>query len=107
MYGRRLLILGMGLLAAAGMAAVAAAKARTWTDTSGRTLRGEFVRELGDEVALLVDGKLVTIPLDKLSPRDRDAVRELAAGRDVPDDPPPMPSPASPKARPPTARASK
>jgi hypothetical protein len=100
MYGRHLLILGMWLLAAAGMVAGAAAKERTWTDTSGRTIRGEFVRELGDEVALLVDGKLVTIPLDKLSPRDREAVRELAAGREVPDDPPPLPAPVAEPATP-------
>jgi hypothetical protein len=89
MYARLWLVLGVWLVVAAG----AAAKERTWTDVDGRTMRGEFLRELGDEVALLVDGKLVTIPLARLSPRDQQAVRDLAAGREVADDPPPTPAP--------------
>ncbi|MCU0878196.1 MAG: hypothetical protein MUF06_10460 [Pirellulaceae bacterium] len=92
MYARLWLVLGVWLLVAAG----AAAKERTWTDVDGRTMRGEFLRELGDEVALLVDGKLVTIPLARLSPRDQQAVRDLAAGKELADEPPPTPAPSSP-----------
>jgi hypothetical protein len=72
---------------------VAEAKERTWTSTDGRTMRAEFVRELDGEVTFLVAGKLTTIPLDRLSERDQQIVRDLAAGREVPDDPVPEPAP--------------
>jgi hypothetical protein len=74
---------------------VTEAKERTWTSTDGRTMRAEFVRELDGEVTFLVAGKLTTIPLDRLSERDQQIVRDLAAGREVPDDPVPEPAPKS------------
>jgi hypothetical protein len=65
------------------LVALAAAGERVWTDTQGQTIRGEFVREVDGEVTLLQDGKLVTLPLDKLSERDRQVVRDLASGKTV------------------------
>jgi hypothetical protein len=69
------------------------AKERVWTDSSGRTMRAEFVREIDGEVTFLKDGKIVTLPLDKLSDRDQQIVRDLAAGKPLPEDPAPV-SPA-------------
>jgi hypothetical protein len=76
--------LAIGLvLVAAGLAL---AKERTWTSSDGRTMQGEFVRELDGDVTFLIKGKLVTIAIDKLSERDQQIVRDLAAGKVVPDD---------------------
>ncbi|MCI0361102.1 MAG: hypothetical protein L0211_21695, partial [Planctomycetaceae bacterium] len=65
------------------------------------TMQGEFVRELDGDVTFLVQGKLVTIAIDKLSERDQKIVRDLAAGKQVPDDPAPANNqpaePASPQ----------
>jgi hypothetical protein len=71
------------------VAGLAFAKDRTWTSFDGRTMQGEFVRELDGDVTFLVQGKLVTIAIDKLSERDQKIVRDLAAGKQVPDDPAP------------------
>lgn len=73
----------------------ATAKERVWTSSDGRTMRGEFVRELDGEVTFLVGGKLQTVPLDRLSERDQQIVRDLAAGKEVPDDPTPATAPSS------------
>ena len=71
------------------LAAAAIGKERVWTSADGRTMRGEFVRELDGEVTFLVGGKLQTVPLSRLSERDQQIVRDLAAGKQVPDDPAP------------------
>ncbi len=84
------LIVALLLVIAVG----ATAKERVWTSSDGRTMRGEFVRELDGEVTFLVGGKLQTVPLDRLSERDQQIVRDLAAGKEVPDDPMPVESPA-------------
>jgi hypothetical protein len=55
-------------------------------------MRAEFVRALDGEVAFLKDGKVVTIPLARLSERDRQIVQDLAAGKPVADE---APSPAA------------
>lgn len=73
-------------------ATFAGAKERTWTDSAGRTMRAEFVREIDGEVTFLKGGKIVTLPLDTLSERDQQIVRDLAAGKSVPDDPTPTPA---------------
>ena len=92
------------------LAVVGFAKERVWTSSDGRQLHGEFVRELDGEVTLLVEGKLVTLPLDRLSERDQQAARDLAAGKEVADDPPaasetePGSEPASPDDPPAEAR---
>jgi DNA-directed RNA polymerase subunit RPC12/RpoP len=86
MYLRKLLAIGLILLATG----LAIAKDRTWTSSDGRTMQGEFVRELDGEVTFLVKGKLVTIPIERLSERDQQIVRDLAAGKPVPDDVPPQ-----------------
>jgi hypothetical protein len=82
MHFRQFLLFAL-LLASAS---VAVAKERVWTSNDGRTMRGEFVRELDGEVTFLVGGKLQTVPLSRLSERDQQIVRDLAAGREVPDD---------------------
>jgi len=68
------------------VAGLALGKERTWTSSDGRTMQGEFVRELDGDVTFLIKGKLVTIATDKLSQRDQQIVRDLAAGKEVPDD---------------------
>ena len=67
---------------------------RTWTSTDGRTIRAEFIRELDGEVTLLKDGKIVTLPLERLCERDRQIVRDLAEGKSVPEEADPA-SPAN------------
>jgi hypothetical protein len=66
------------------------AKDRVWTDSTGRTMRAEFVREIDGEVTFLRDGKIVTLPLERLSDRDQQIVRDLAAGKPLPEDPAPV-----------------
>src|SRR5262245_2140174 len=66
--------------------AAAAAGERVWIDKQGREIRGEFVREVDGEVTLLANGKLITIPLDQLSDRDRQLAQDLAAGRAAPEE---------------------
>lgn len=83
MFSRGLIVSAF-VLAFAG---IAVAKERVWTDSSGRTVRGEFVAERDGEVTLLVSGKLVTLAVDRLSEKDRQAVRDLAAGKEVAEDP--------------------
>src|SRR5512134_1379816 len=68
------------------IAGLALAKDRTWTSSDGRTMQGEFVRELDGDVTFLIKGKLVTIATDKLSQRDQQIVRDLAAGKEIIDD---------------------
>jgi hypothetical protein len=77
------------------------AKERVWTSSDGRTMRGEFVRELDGDVTFLVGGKLQTVPLSRLSERDQQIVRDLAAGKPVPDDPAPPPATDDPFTGPP------
>src|SRR6185436_4285905 len=77
--------------------ALAGGKVRTWTSTDGRTMQAEFVRELDGDVTFLKDGKLVVIKLDKLSEKDQQVVKDLAAGKESEEDPftTPNPSPAA------------
>lgn len=82
------------------------AKERIWTSADGRTMLAEFVRELDGEVTFLRDGKIITLSLDRLSPRDQQIVRDLAAGKSVPDDPAPTPAPLIPAPVTPAAEAS-
>jgi hypothetical protein len=83
------------LVLLATLTVAAAAKERTWTSTDGRTMRAEFVRELDGEATFLIAGKLMTIPLDRLSERDQQIVRDLAAGKEVPDETPAAAAPAA------------
>jgi hypothetical protein len=86
----------VGLLLCLG--STTAAKERVWTDSTGRTMRAEFVREIDGEVTFLKDGKIITLALDKLSARDQQIVRDLAAGKPVVEDLAPAAAPASPVA---------
>ena len=65
--------------------AAASAKERTWTSADGRTMQAEFVREVDGEVTFLKGGKLVTISLEKLSEKDQQVVKDLTAGKEVPE----------------------
>jgi hypothetical protein len=62
------------------------AKERTWTHSDGRQMKAEFVREIDGEVTFLKDGKLVTFPLDQLSEKDRQIIRDLTMGKPIPDE---------------------
>lgn len=102
MFLRRWLAIALVLLVAAS---TVAAKERVWTSADGRSMRGEFVRELDGEVTFLVAGKLVTIALDRLSESDQQKVRDLAAGKEIPDDPVPVAAATAPDDNQPTAPA--
>src|SRR5690349_12962311 len=52
---------------------------RTWTDTTGRTLEGSFVRVDGDQVVIKMEEREVSVPLDRLSLTDRNFARAQAA----------------------------
>ena len=65
-------------LSLASIAAVGSAEERTWTDTTGRSMKAEFLRLEGTDVVFRKDGKEVTVPLSRLSPQDRDAVNALS-----------------------------
>ena len=60
------------------------APARTWTDSAGKhKVEGEFVKLANGQVDIRCDdGKLVRIPLEKLSEADQRHVRELAKHAD-------------------------
>jgi hypothetical protein len=73
----------LGMMLSLQIAVLAAADERVWTDTQGRTMRAEFVREVAGDVTFLKDGKLVTMPLERLSESDRQIVRDLVVGKTV------------------------
>ena len=56
---------------------------RTWTTTDGTTMQAQFVREVDGDVTFLKDGKLVIVPLDRLSERDQKAIRDLETNKKV------------------------
>ncbi|MCU0794446.1 MAG: hypothetical protein MUF31_00775 [Akkermansiaceae bacterium] len=67
---------------------------RTWTDVQGRKMDAEMVRASESAVVVMLRGKEVTIPLEKLSDEDREFVAEWleehgdeAAGGDAEEDP--------------------
>jgi SLA1 homology domain 1, SHD1 len=74
---------------------LAAGKVRTWTSADGRTMQAEFVRELDGDATFLKDGKLIVIRVEKLSEKDQQLVKELAAGKEPvePQEDPFSPSP--------------
>ena len=72
---------------ACATAALAGGKVRSWTSTDGRTMQAEFVRELDGDVTFIKDGKLIVIKLEKLSEKDQQVVKDLAAGKEPEEDP--------------------
>lgn len=62
-------------------AAAPGTPSRTWTDASGKfKIEAEFVSLTGDQIQLKkVDGKFVTMALDKLSAVDQEVAKALAA----------------------------
>ncbi|NIP96645.1 MAG: hypothetical protein GWO24_25710, partial [Akkermansiaceae bacterium] len=63
---------------------LAQAELREFTDVKGRKLEAEFVNLLGDKAALrLATGKIVQVPLERLSEADREWIRKEAEGAAV------------------------
>lgn len=87
---RRLLPSLMCLVVAA---AAAAEDVRTWTDSQGRKMQAQFVREVDGDVTFLKKGKLVTLPLDKLSEDDQKFIRDAEANKKVEETAPPAGAP--------------
>lgn len=54
----------------------ALAQVRTWTDTQGRQIRGEYLESDDTTVKLDVQGRTYTLPLDTLSEDDRSYIQE-------------------------------
>src|SRR4051812_14303743 len=67
----------------------AADKVRTWTDVNGRAMEAQFIREVDGDATFLRDGKLITLPLERLSENDQKLIRELEANKKVEQDLPP------------------
>lgn len=64
------------LIASAASFAPLHAESRTWTNTAGVAIQGEFVKTEGDNVTLrLSNGKLTTFPQSKLSLADQDVIK--------------------------------
>lgn len=67
------------LLTLLGLASAASAEARTWTDTKGRTIEGDYLSATSADVTLRrSDGRTFTLPLTLLSPADRKFVDQQA-----------------------------
>jgi hypothetical protein len=64
-----------------------AGKVRTWTNSEGKTMEAEFVRELDGDVTFLKGGKLLVIKMEKLSEKDQQVVKDLSAGKEPEEDP--------------------
>lgn len=62
-------------------AALAPLHARTWTSSDGRALEAEFVSTSGNTLTLKLSntGRMVTLPLERLSAPDQEWVKEHAA----------------------------
>jgi DNA-directed RNA polymerase subunit RPC12/RpoP len=72
--------LAISLVVVLTFAAVVEAQGRTWTDKSGRTTEGDFVRLDGDHVIIRRQGKEVPIPLDRLCDADQAYARSATPG---------------------------
>jgi hypothetical protein len=73
------LLAGLRLVVAAAFCLATDAAARTWTNTKGQAIEGEWVASDGRNVTLrLADGRAVTFALALLSPADREHAAMLA-----------------------------
>ena len=68
------------LMIMAGWLACAPATARTWTDTTGRTIEADLVRVEADRVILKVKGSEVPLSLSRLSPEDQKFIADWKPG---------------------------
>ncbi len=60
----------------------AAAPPRLWTSSDGRTLQAQLVKVEGDQVTLLLsNGQPAIVPLARLSPVDRDFIKQSLIGQ--------------------------
>jgi hypothetical protein len=71
----------------------AADEIRTWTDDQGRKMQAQFVREVDGDATFLKDGKLVVLPLDKLSDEDQKFIRDAELNKKVEETAPPAGAP--------------
>jgi len=56
----------------------------TWTNTAGRSIEARFVRVEGGSVILQIDGKMVPVPINTLSPASIEQAQTLEKGRTAP-----------------------
>ncbi len=80
----RLLCVSLHLVLVILWAGLASAQERNWTGADGRNMRGTFVRQEGDQVTFLTQGKFVTLPISKFAPADQQIIRDLAEGKEAP-----------------------
>lgn len=59
-------------------------KPTSWTSSDGKTIIAEFQKLEGQSVTLIVQGKPVVVPLDRLSAASAEQARNLAAAMDKP-----------------------
>lgn len=86
------------LVIAIGLAGNSAATGREWSDASGSfKIQAELVAVRGDKVVLeKADGKIISVPIDKLSPADQKYLADLNKPAPAPAATPlPMPAPAA------------
>jgi dienelactone hydrolase len=57
--------------------------ARSFTDSSGKTIEAEFVSLAGETVTISRDGKPFTLPLSRFSKADQDFIKEQATAKPV------------------------
>ncbi len=83
-------------LAACLLALAFPAFARTWNDTEGHTVEGEFVRVLKGKVVINVAGRMVQVPFGHLVEDDQDFVREQLEAKGLGSQLPAKKKPAAP-----------
>ncbi len=72
------------LVCLAALTVAGRAESRTWTSRDGKTLVGEARAVTAQEVQLLLkDGRLVKLPVDKLSAKDQTWVEDTLAAKDA------------------------
>lgn len=84
--GLHLAGLPLAALPLVGLSGALAAEERVWTDTQGRTMRAQFLREADGDAVFLKEGKLVTVPLARFTAADQEAMKKLAVGQALPAD---------------------
>lgn len=63
-------------LLALGLISISSAPARTWTDTTGRTIEAELITGSVDSILLKMGGREVRLAVDSLCEEDQEYVRE-------------------------------
>jgi len=74
---------GLAIAAMILFSASPSAWGRTWTDTSGKTIEADIVSANAEEVVVKKAGKEFTIPLTRLSDKDKEYVEEWLAEQEA------------------------